>query len=49
MFKYINKEEQIQQDRHTLEQLQTQYREIEDALVELAGIVASNEGAVQNG
>jgi hypothetical protein len=49
MFKYLSTQEQLLEEKCKNEALQAQVKEQEDALVELAEIVAANEEAINNG
>ena len=49
MFKYLSNKEQLLEEKRKNEALQAQVKEQEDALVELAEIVASNEEVIANG
>lgn len=52
MFKFLSIREQLQEERRKNEALRAQSKDLENALLELAEIVAANEGAlreVQNG
>ena len=49
MFKYLSNKEQLLEEKRKNEALQAQVKEQEDALIELAEIVASNEEAIANG
>jgi hypothetical protein len=49
MFKFMNLREQLLEERRKNESLRSQVKEIEDATVELAEIVATNEEAINNG
>ena len=49
MFKKLTVEEQLQFERERNLMLLSRQVEIEDALIELAEIVAANEEAIQNG
>ncbi len=49
MFKFMNLREQLLEERRKNESLRSQVKDIEDATVELAEIVATNEEAINNG
>jgi hypothetical protein len=49
MFKHLSNKEQLLEEKRKNEVLQAQIKEQEDALVELAEIVAANEEAIVNG
>ena len=49
MFKYLSDKEQLLEEKRKNEALQARNKELEDALIELAAIVAANEEAIQNG
>ena len=49
MFKKLTVEEQLQFERERNLMLLSRQVEIEDALIEIAEIVANNEEAIQNG
>lgn len=49
MFKHLSNKEQLLEEKRKNEALQAQVKEQEDALVELAEIVAANEEAIVNG
>lgn len=49
MFKFMNLREQLLEERRKNESLRSQVKEMEDAMVELAEIVATNEEAINNG
>lgn len=49
MFKYLSNKEQLLEEKRKNEALQAQVKEQEDALIELAKIVAANEEAIVNG
>jgi hypothetical protein len=47
MFKYLSDKEQLLEEKRKNEALQARNKELEDALIELAAIVAANEEAIQ--
>lgn len=47
MFKFLGIREQLQEERRKNEALQAQNKDLEDAVVELAEIVAVNEELIQ--
>lgn len=47
MFKFLDFREQLQEERRKNEALQAQNKDLENALLELAEIVANNETAIQ--
>jgi hypothetical protein len=49
MFKHLSNKEQLLEEKRKNEVLQAQIKEQEDALIELAEIVAANEEAIVNG
>ena len=49
MFTFMNLREQLLEERRKNESLRSQVKDIEDATVELAEIVATNEEAINNG
>jgi len=49
MFKLLKLREQLQEERRKNEALQSLVKDLEDAAIELAEIVAANEEALQNG
>ena len=49
MFSYKGIKEQLQDERRKNEALQAQVKEQEDAIIELAAIVAANEEAINDG
>ena len=49
MFRFMNLREQLLEERRKNESLRSQVKDIEDATVELAEIVATNEEAINNG
>lgn len=49
MFKHLSDKEQLLEEKRKNEALQARNKELEDALIELAAIVAANEEAIQNG
>ena len=49
MFKFMSLREQLLEEKRKNEALQAQVKEQEDALIELAEIVAANEEAITNG
>jgi hypothetical protein len=49
MFKFLDQREQLLEERRKNEALQEQVKELQDATIELAEIVAATEEAVNNG
>ena len=49
MFKYLSDKEQLLEEKRKNEALQSLVKDLEDAVIELAEIVAANEEALQNG
>lgn len=49
MFKFLSTKDQLLEEKRKNEALQAQIKEQEDALIELAEIVAANEEAITNG
>lgn len=49
MFKFLSTKDQLLEEKRKNEALQAQTKEQEDALIELAEIVAANEEAITNG
>jgi hypothetical protein len=49
MFKYLSDKEQLLEEKRKNEALQSLVKDLEDAAIELAEIVAANEEALQNG
>ena len=49
MFKFLSTKDQLLEEKRKNEALQAQIKEQEDALVELAEIIAANEEAIVNG
>lgn len=49
MFKYLTEREQLLEERRKNEALQAIVKEQENAIIELAEIVAANEEAINNG
>jgi hypothetical protein len=47
MFKFLGLREQLQEERRKNEALQAQNKDLENAVLELAEIVASNEAVLQ--
>lgn len=47
MFKFLDLREQLQEERRKNEALQSQNKDLENAVLELAEIVASNEAVLQ--
>jgi len=47
VFKYLSTKEQLLEERRKNEMLRSLVRDLEDATLELAEIVASNEAAIQ--
>jgi len=49
MFKFLSTKDQLLEEKRKNEALQAQIKEQEDALIELAEIIAANEEAIVNG
>jgi len=49
MFKYLSTKDQLLEEKRKNEALQAQIKEQEDALIELAEIIAANEEVIDNG
>lgn len=49
MFKFLDQREQLLEEKRKNEALQAQVKELQDATIELAEIVATTEEAVNNG
>ena len=47
MFKFLNLREQLHEERRKNEELRALCKDLEDAVIELAEIVAANEEAIQ--
>jgi hypothetical protein len=47
MFKYLSDKEQLLEEKHKNEALQSLVKDLEDAVIELAEIVAANEETLQ--
>ena len=49
MFKHLSVKEQLQLEQQKSKALQARIQELEDALIEVAEIVATNEEEIRNG
>ena len=49
MFKFLSTKDQLLEEKRKNEALQAQIKEQEEALIELAEIIAANEEAIVNG
>jgi hypothetical protein len=49
MFKFLPTREQLLEEKRKNEALRSLVKDLEDAVIEIAGIVAANEEAVNNG
>jgi len=49
MFKFLSTKDQLLEEKRKNEALQAQIKEQEDALIELAEIIAANEEVIDNG
>jgi len=49
MFKFLSTKDQLLEEKRKNEALQAQIKEQEEALIELAEIIAANEEAIANG
>lgn len=49
MFKFLSTKEQLLEEKRKNEALRSLVKDLEDALIEVAEIVANNEEAIQNG
>lgn len=49
MFEYLDTKKQLLEEQRKNAELQARNTEVENALIELAGVVAGNEDAINNG